>query len=257
MIGSLQCPYMHAGACWVLYVRARRVASRIGQAGAERKRIAMRVIGAGFGRTGTHSIKTALERLGLGPCHHMYEVRNNPATLGVWQEAAGGAAMDWAAAFRGYVSQVDWPGAAYWSEIAGAFPDAKVILSVRDPEEWYESIRQTILPSVRIGRQRTDDDFARDLAEMIHRTVDVGLFGGRLHERSHALKVFAEHIEAVRDTISRDRLLIFSVADGWKPLCDFLGKQMPDGPFPSTNSKEEFLRRKPEIAAAIRSYSGT
>jgi Sulfotransferase domain len=95
--------------------------------------MALRVIGAGFGRTGTHSLKLALEQLGFAPCHHMYEVRAHPEQLAFWQAAARGELPDWDEVFAGFAAQVDWPGARFWRELAEHFPHAKVILSVRRP----------------------------------------------------------------------------------------------------------------------------
>lgn len=109
--------------------------------------MALEVIGAGFGRTGTNSLKLALERLGFGPCHHMFEVRDNPEQLPAWQAVARGKGADWDAMFKGYRAQVDWPGAAYWKQLSDHYPDAEVILSVRDPDVWFDTVQSTIGPS--------------------------------------------------------------------------------------------------------------
>ena len=106
----------------------------------------LEVIGPGFGRTGTNSLKIALEQLGFGPCHHMFEVRDNPERLADWEKAARGEKVDWDHVFRGYRSQVDWPGARYWRELVRHYPTAKVVLSVRDPDEWFDSVQATIVP---------------------------------------------------------------------------------------------------------------
>lgn len=103
----------------------------------------LEIIGAGFGRTGTNSLKLALEQLGFGPCHHMFELRDHPELVPDWEAAANGQKMDWQQVFSNYRSQVDWPGARYWRELAFAFPDAKVILSIRDPNEWFDSVQAT------------------------------------------------------------------------------------------------------------------
>lgn len=106
--------------------------------------MALRVVGAGFGRTGTNSLKLALEQLGFGPCHHMFEVRDNPGQLAYWQAAARGETLDWDAVFADYASCVDWPSARYWREIAAHYPDARVVLSVRPEEAWIKSVHATI-----------------------------------------------------------------------------------------------------------------
>jgi hypothetical protein len=213
--------------------------------------MSLSLIGAGFGRTGTLSIKIALERLGFGPCHHMYEIRQKPDTLCHWQEAARGGTMDWAKIFEGYVSQLDWPGSAYWRELAEVFPEARVILSVRDPEDWYASISRTILPSVQYEMARDVNDLSRAMSEMIHDTVFEGIFDGKIADRGEAIRVYEAHIETVRKTIPAERLLEFNVRDGWAPLCRFLHVDVPCESFPVANSTEEFLSRKPALAATL------
>ncbi len=205
--------------------------------------MALEIIGAGFGRTGTNSLKLALEQLGFGPCHHMFEVRENPALLPDWEAAANGEAIDWHQVFDGYRSQVDWPGARYWRELAATFPDAKVILTVREPQGWFDSVQATIWP-VMEARGRHENAHMNALAEMAYRTIVVPIFGGRLNERDHAIRVFEAHIAEVQATIPADRLLTFDVAEGWQPLCDFLGVDVPDTPFPKTNTSQEFAERK-------------
>ncbi len=213
--------------------------------------MSLELIGAGFGRTGTLSIKFALERLGFGPCHHMYEIRQRPETLVQWQNAMRGAAIDWKAVFDGYRSQLDWPGSAYWRALVEVFPEARVILSVRDADEWYTSIASTILPSITYEMRRSEHDLSRAMSEMIYRTVAEGIFSGRLDDRTHAIRIFNAHTEAVRAAIPAERLLVFDVKEGWAPLCDFLGCDVPDEPFPRANSTEEFLQRKPALAEAL------
>ncbi len=205
--------------------------------------MALEIIGAGFGRTGTNSLKLALEQLGFGPCHHMFEVRENPALLPDWEAAENGEAIDWHQVFDGYRSQVDWPGARYWRELAATFPDAKVILTVREPQGWFDSVQATIWP-VMEARGRHENAHMNALAEMAYRTIVVPIFGGRLNERDHAIRVFEAHIAEVQATIPADRLLTFDVAEGWQPLCDFLGVDVPDTPFPKTNTSQEFAERK-------------
>ena len=205
--------------------------------------MALEIIGAGFGRTGTNSLKLALEQLGFGPCHHMFEILENPALLPGWEAAANGEAVDWHQVFNGYRSQVDWPGARYWRELAATFPDAKVILTVREPQGWFDSVQATIWP-VMEARGRHENAHMNALAEMAYRTIVVPIFGGRLNERDHAIRVFEAHIAEVQATIPADRLLTFDVAEGWQPLCDFLGVDVPDTPFPKTNTSQEFAERK-------------
>lgn len=199
----------------------------------------LEVIGAGFGRTGTFSLKVALERLGFGPCHHMLALLDKPDEVRLWRKAARGESVDWDEVYRGYRSTVDWPGARFWRELAEHYPAAKVILSTRDPEHWYDSVLGTI------HHAATDDSalISPVLAEMRAMSREVvwdGLFEGRFTDRDHALRIFNDHIEAVRGRLPADRLLVFEVAQGWEPLCEFLGTPVPDEPFPNRNRREEF-----------------
>ena len=205
--------------------------------------MALEIIGAGFGRTGTNSLKLALEQLGFGPCHHMFEVRENPALLPDWEAAANGQTVDWHQVFSGYRSQVDWPGARYWRELAATFPGAKVILSVREPNGWFDSVQATIAP-VMEARGSHETAHMNALAEMAYKTIVVPIFEGRISEREHAIRIFEAHIAEVQATIPADRLLTFDVTEGWRPLCAFLDVDVPDTPFPKTNSSKEFVERR-------------
>lgn len=203
--------------------------------------MSLEIIGPGFGRTGTHSMKIALEHLGFGPAHHMFEVRDNPRLLPDWEAIARGETRDWESVFAGYRAQVDWPGARVWRELCTRYPDARVILTVRDPEDWHRSVEQTILPFV-ARRGQHGDDHTNAVAEMAYRMVVQGVFDDRLQDRDHAIRIFNAHIEEVRDTIPADRLLVMDVVEGWEPLCRFLGVAVPSVSFPRLNSTRQFLR---------------
>jgi hypothetical protein len=202
----------------------------------------LKVIGAGYGRTGTMSLKLALEQLGFGPCYHMVEVFKNPQAPLWWIEAADGH-PDWEKIFAGYDSTVDWPNATFYKELADAYPDAKVILTERDPEAWFKSTQATI--------------FARDIPpdstdpwmQMVGKVI-ARLFDGQMHDRDKLISVFMAHNARVREVIPADRLLVYEVAQGWGPLCDFLGAPVPDGPMPKVNSTEEFQGRLAKDIAA-------
>ncbi len=200
------------------------------------------VIGAGFGRTGTLSLKMALEMLGLGPCYHMTEVFAHPEHAAVWQAAADGKPVDWDELLAGYNAIVDWPGCYFWKELAERYPEAKIVLSVRDAERWYKSVSDTIYPA--ITRPLSEGDprglGQRDMATniILERT-----FGGRFEDRAHAIAVYERHNAEVQQTILPERLLVFRATDGWEPLCDFLGCPLPEQPFPSVNSTDEFKAR--------------
>jgi hypothetical protein len=203
----------------------------------------LEVIGPGFGRTGTNSLKIALEQLGFGPCHHMFEVRDNPERLADWEKAARGEKVDWDHVFRGYRSQVDWPGARYWRELVRHYPTAKVVLSVRDPDEWFDSVQATIVPFL-AARGHHSSPHVNAICEMGHETVAVQVFNGRISERQHATQVFKNHIADVQSEIPAGRLLTFDLRDGWRPLCEFLRVEVPDIPFPKTNSSKEFVEQE-------------
>ena len=194
------------------------------------------VIGAGFGRTGTMSLKLALEQLGIGPCYHMSEVFKNPAAPGYWEAAADGKPVDWEEVFAGYRSTVDWPSATFYKELADAYPDAKVILTVRDPEAWFTSTQATIFAS------RIFEDATSDWGRMVLKVVG-DLFDREMSNKAKLIDVYNRHNETVQRVIPAERLLVYDLSEGWNPLCRFLGVPVPDEPMPNTNSTEDFKRR--------------
>ena len=199
----------------------------------------LRVIGAGFGRTGTLSLKLALEQLGFGPCHHMEEVLRNPAQLPFWQDAAAGRPVDWDAVFAGYEAMVDWPGCHYWRALAAHWPVAKVIVSVRPEEAWWDSFSATIGTLLGMRAQIPVPHIRATLemgAAVIGQTFDPPT------DREAALAAYRQRTADVRAALPAGRVLVFDVAEGWAPLCAFLGVAIPDAPFPRTNSTEEFWR---------------
>jgi len=210
--------------------------------------LTLKVLGAGFGRTGTHSLKLALEQLGFGPCHHMYEVRQRPEQVESWLAAARGESLNWGEVFDGFASQVDWPASYFWKDLSAFYPDAKVILTDRDPQSWYKSISRTILPATEIGRHEDPDPTNRKASEMIYQIALENIFKGRLGDEDFAISTMLAHRQHVIDTIPAERLLVLNTADGWAPLCDFLKVEQPDEPFPRSNSAKEFIARKPYLA---------
>ena len=204
--------------------------------------MALEIIGPGFGRTGTSSLKQALEQLGFGPAHHMFEVRDHPELLPAWEAVARGEAADWDEMFAGYRSQTDWPGARVWRELASHWPDAKVILTVRDPDQWFDSVQATIAPFL-AARGRHASPHADAIARMGQSLIAEQVFDDRLSDRAHATRVFKDHIADVQAEIAPERLLVFDPHEGWAPLCAFLGVPVPDGPFPHTNSSRQFVEQ--------------
>jgi hypothetical protein len=204
--------------------------------------VPLEVIGAGLGRTGTHSLKLALDELGFGPCHHMSEVMTNPTQRDRWRAKARGEAIDWEALYEGYRSAVDWPTAHYWRELSEVYPDAKLILTVRDPDQWHRSVTKTIAETMVGG---DPDSFGV-------RVIFNEVFGGRIMDRDHAVAVYEAHNAAVKAAIPPERLLVYEVAQGWGPLCSHLGVPVPEAPFPLSNTTDEFRARM----AAVRAEAG-
>lgn len=203
----------------------------------------LKVIGAGLGRTGTLSLKLALEQLGLGPCYHMMEVFKIPAAPQQWLDAAEGRPVDWEVVFDGYQSSVDWPGAEFYAEHARLYPEAKVILSIRDADKWFDSTQATIFANP------TFEGMPPVWAAMT-RAVIGAKFDGRLSERQHCIDVYNRHNDEVRRAIPAERLLEFEAKQGWGPLCAFLDLPVPATPYPSVNSTEEFQVHVRELAKA-------
>ncbi len=204
--------------------------------------MALSVLGVGFGRTGTLSLKIALEKLGIGPCYHMMEVFRNPAHVELWDAAADGESIDWDGLFTGYAAAVDWPACYFWRELAECYPDAKVLLTVRDAERWYQSVHDTIYQEL----TRTiieDDPLLQARRAMGRKVVLERTFGDRFADRAHALEVFRKHSEQVQAAIPAERLLVYEVSEGWEPLCHFLGLPAPDEAFPRVNTTDSFRRR--------------
>lgn len=198
----------------------------------------MKVIGAGFGRTGTSSVKVALELLGFGPCYHMSEVFEHPHHIPTWQAAADGQPVDWKAILAEFNAAVDWPACNYYQELMAVYPDAKVLLTVRDPEKWYESVMNTIYFTNSV---ETDDPDYRIRYRMINNTVWRNVFDDRFEDKAYALSVFNHHTEDVKKQVPADRLLVLDVKEGWEPLCRFLDVPVPtDTPFPRLNDTASF-----------------
>lgn len=222
----------------------------------------LEVIGAGLGRTGTTSLKAALERLGYGPCYHMTEVFAHPEHIPFWEAARRGEAVQWDTVFAGYRAAVDWPAAAYYERLMHAYPEAKVILTVRDPERWYESARSTIhtvrdmasSPLFSLGARFIPRlRHLRRAALMVSGLAWDDTFEGRFEDREYATRAFERLNERVVERVPPGRLLIYSVSEGWGPLCDFLGVEPPDEPFPHLNDTRSFrrlTRTVPALAAA-------
>lgn len=193
--------------------------------------MSLKVVGPGVGRTGTNSLKVALERLLGGRCHHMWEVGADPERqIPLWTAAVEGRPVDWHEMMDGFVAQVDWPGANFWPELTAAFPDALVIMSVRPADEWYASASNTIFQAISL-----EGEWRATLRRLLN-----DRFSARLDDKDAMIEAYEQHNDRVRRTIPPDRLLEWSPADGWDPLCSFLGTEVPSEPFPVTNTTAQF-----------------
>lgn len=199
----------------------------------------LKVIGAGLGRTGTLSLKAALEQLGFGPCHHMVEVFAHPEQRKFWLKAANREKFDWEELFASYRASVDWPSCHFYRELSERYPDAKVILTERDPEKWVESFSQTILVVMQRMMAATDEAELQS-SRFIELIVARDTFNFDF-SRENLLKAYRAHNLAVRENIPAKRLLVFDAPQGWAPLCEFLDVATPATPFPRTNNRDEFF----------------
>jgi Sulfotransferase domain len=204
----------------------------------EHRPMALDIIGAGFGRTGTLSLKQALEQLGFNKCYHMMEIFGLPTHPELWRAAHRGEPVDWEALFTGYRASVDWPSCNFWREQMLAFPKAKVILSLRDSDSWYQSIMNTIwkFSSMSIGTPMMDSPQVKMVFELIWD----GKFQRRMDDKKHVIEVYEQHNRDVIDSVPKEQLLVYRPGDGWEPLCRFLGVAIPAVPYPKVNSTEDF-----------------
>ncbi|WP_335979352.1 sulfotransferase family protein [Streptomyces sp. CA2R106] len=213
----------------------------------------LKLINAGLGRTGTTSLQVALERLGLGPCYHMFDIVGDEKRLRQWEGiVCDGEEPDWAAVFDGYTSAVDGPPSFYYRPIAEAFPAAKVVLTVRDAEGWYDSTYRTLFQFVLKGREDPPQEGSRQ-ARVLRMTTAMtwdGLFDGRFEDRAQAIEVYHRRNQQIIDSVPRERLLVLDVQQGWEPLCDFLGVEVPAEEFPHVNTTASMRDRMRRMGGA-------
>lgn len=195
----------------------------------------LRVVGAGLGRTGTHSLKLALERLLGAPCYHMTELFERPDDIAEWQHAVRKEPANWDAVFDGFAAAVDWPTAGFYDVLMDVYPDAVVLLSTRQsPEAWWGSANATIVPAI----SRVVDDPA-PLEAMIFGLLE-STFTPRWRDGEAAMAAYTRHNEDVRSRVPEERLVEWQTGDGWEPLCRRLGLDVPDEPFPHVNTTADF-----------------
>ncbi len=195
----------------------------------------LRVVGAGFGRTGTTSIKLALEQLGLGPTHHMFEAFERPEDFPSWAAAVRGEPWDRDAVLQGFRSTLDFPSCVVWEELWRANPGSTVLLTTRSSASWWRSFDATIARGLRTAPEEGTAHGP------LFAAISQRVFDGRSEDRQVAIAALEAHQRHVRDTVPADQLLVHEVGDGWGPLCEHFGLPAPDEPFPSVNSTEDFL----------------
>ena len=205
--------------------------------------MALKAVGAGLGRTGTHSLKLGLERLLGAPCYHMVEVFSHPAHVPQWKAAATDQPVDWEFVMNGYAAAVDWPACSFWRELSALNPHAPIIYSRRDPEAWWESANATIFSvAPQMGGEMNEwHDMVVALFER--------KFTGEIKNRDACIAAFKRHEADVLENAPSDRLVVWNVSDGWGPLCEALHVPVPEEPFPKTNTREQFLAHHQETSS--------
>jgi hypothetical protein len=201
--------------------------------------MSLRIVGAGFGRTGTASLKMALEKLLGKPCYHMLEVFQHPEHVRIWHDAALNKPVDWHGLMNGYAAAVDWPASAYWPGLMKAFPDALVLLSVRDPESWWKSASETIFAGLSSNNPMTTPEWLAMVRAMFRRYQE-----GDTPERDTMIAALKENTARVLREVPKERLLVWQASEGWEPICKRLGVPVPAEPFPRTNTSEEWRARE-------------
>ncbi|MBO0853716.1 MAG: hypothetical protein J2P18_08110 [Nocardia sp.] len=214
----------------------------------------MKVLGVGFGRTGTSSISGALRQLGFGPCLHMFDIIGDERQSRRWLAAFENGVDDWDSLLAGYNSTMDWPGSFFWRDLITTYPEAKVILTRRDEDAWLTSFSNTLLPIWKNVRQSKFDEFPDHMqttARMIQRLAN-GVFGPLLDDSEKMKAAYNQHNADVVDAVEANRLLVFDAKQGWDPLCEFLEVPVPDTDFPHVNDTRSFLETVSSLTAARR-----
>ncbi len=216
----------------------------------------MEIIGAGLPRTATLTQKIALEMLGIGPCYHMVNVLADLSLVQQWSDAfdrtTSGGQVAWGEIFAGFIATVDWPGAFFYQELTEAYPEAKVLLSVRDSQAWARSMQDTIwgamagdtmMHDLAVARARIEPGWRQYMDLMKEMWARSGLLGASQDglDQSALAAAFERYNEQVRQDVPPERLLVWSPADGWEPLCGFLGVPVPPAPLPRANDSRSFV----------------
>ncbi len=218
----------------------------------------LEVVDLSLGRTGTMSLKHALEELGFTKCYHFIDLYNNPEHPSTWLSASRGEKIDWERLFEGYKATVYWTTCYDYSELLKHYPDARVVLTVRDPEKWYQSVHNTIYRFNRLTIPRKillltiglfKPEFKKLYAmwQLQEQTLWQNTFKGKFHNKEYAIEVFNNHIEEIKSNVPANRLLVYNVKDGWEPLCQFLKVPLPDTSFPHINDSASFIELRSRL----------
>ncbi len=218
----------------------------------------IKVIDLGLGRTGTMSLKYALEKLGFDKCYHFSDMHNHLEHTDIWLSVSRGEKVNWESLFEGYQSTVYWSPSYDYLELLKQYPDVKVVLTVRDPEKWYKSMYDTIYKFNRLTFSRkvfllVMSLFKPELKKLYamwqlqEQSLWKKTFKGKFHDKKFAIEVFNKHIEEVKKNVPADRLLIYEIQDGWEPLCHFLKTPVPEAPFPRVNDSSSFIAWRKQI----------
>jgi len=217
------------------------------------KSMTLKVIGAGLGRTGTRSLASAFEKLNFGPCYTVNTVKKNPSHVAIWNDAISGKTIDWQSLYKGYGSAVDWPTVSFLPQVLQAYPEVKVVLTLRDPKEWYESAKATIFEALELSQYNPNPPGRnRPAVELTRRLVLEMMFQGQYKDEARAIEIFNQHNHQVKKIVPADRLLTYRVTEGWLPVCGFLGVAVPNEPFPKSNDRAAFVSSAPEWMQALR-----
>jgi hypothetical protein len=211
----------------------------------------LKVIGAGFGRTGTHSLAQALTILGFGPCYTIQDISRNPTHHDLWFQPMNGQPINWDILFNGYNSAVEWPTIAFLPQLLKQYPQSKFILTLRDPESWFESANQTIFDGLELSAHNPDP-VKRERGQLVRRLILEETFHGRYRDKDYAINIYNQHNQQVVELIPPNQLLQYQITEGWPPLCHFLNQPIPTDPFPRLNKKTEFINSAPDWARKIK-----
>ncbi len=219
----------------------------------------IKLLNLSLGRTGTMSLKQALEDLGFGKCYHFSDMFHHPEHIEIWKSLARGESIDWEALFKGYQSSLYWTPSYDYQPLLDQYPDIKFILTVRDSDAWYKSVSNTVygLNHLTLSRKiglKIKGVFDPDLRklykiwELQESLLWQETFKGRFHDKDFAIQQFEKHIENVKKNVPAERLLVYKIQQGWQPLCDFLQLPVPDADFPRVNDTASFIEWRKTVA---------